>query len=284
MKRIITCIFLAMTISAFAGDFVKDAEPAILEVHYTRTEVTDTTKRESKFYKDPVMLRIGKNMSLFCGTKKLWSDSLGAINPDLELEIYFKTMDDNKKNGTHNLMGGYYWSYIYKNYPQGKVTEQAYFDGIRHRYEEDWEKQEWEITDSAKTIIGYECFKATTEFRGRKWTAWFTPEIPIQDGPWKLCGLPGLILEAYDTNRDYSFTADGIQQNGISDVGYMTYDNERGVSTCSRDKFLKDWWRFKNSNFAGKMRAAFGHKPHPEDFGKFVVNYDKEEIDYPHDL
>lgn len=154
MKRIVTCIFSILTISAFAGDFVKDAEPAILEVHYTRTEVTDTTKRESRFYKDPVMLRIGKNMSLFCGTKKLWSDSLGAINPDLELEIYFKTMDDNKKNGTHNLMGG----------------------------------------------------------------------------------------------RDYSFTADGIQQNG------------------------------------GKMRAAFGHKPAPEDFGKFVVNYDKEEIDYPHDL
>ena len=284
MKRIITCIFLAMAISAFADDFVKDAEPAILEVHYTRTEVKDTTKRESKFYQDPVMLRIGENMSLFCGTKRLWDDSLSAVNHKLEFELYIKECNDNAKNGTHNLLCGYYWSYIYKNYPQGKVTEKAYFDGIRRRYEEDWEKQDWKITDSVKTIIGYECFMATAEFRGRRWTAWFTPEIPIQDGPWKLCGLPGLILEAYDTNRDYSFTADGIRQNGISDVGYMAYDEDGGVYKCSRDKFLNDWWRFANSNFAGKMRALFGHKPHPEDFGKFVVNYDKEEIDYPHDL
>lgn len=285
MKRFLMYhIFVFATMLASADDFVKDAEPAILEVHYTRIEMTDTTKRESRFHKDHVMLRIGKSMSLFCGTKRLWNDSLETVNHALAFELYIKECETNKKNGTHDLMCGYYWPYIYKNYPEGKVTEKAYFDGERRRYEEDWEKPEWEITDSVKTVIGYECFKATAEFRGRKWTAWFTPEIPIQDGPWKLCGLPGLILEAYDTSHDYSFTAEGIRQNGISDVGYMAYDEKMGVYKCSRDKFLNDWWRFKNSNFAGKMRAAFGHKPQPEDFEKVVVNQDREETDYPHDL
>lgn len=41
----------------------------------------------------------------------------------------------------------------------------------------------WEIGDSVKTLLGYECVIATADFRGRSWTVWFTPEIPIDDGP-----------------------------------------------------------------------------------------------------
>ena len=57
MKQLIYMLFLFAVATASAKDYVKDAEPAILEVHYTRIEVTDTTKRNSHFFKDPVMLR-----------------------------------------------------------------------------------------------------------------------------------------------------------------------------------------------------------------------------------
>ena len=66
----------------------------------------------------------------------------------------------------------------------------------KYFYEEPLHEWDWEISDSTKTILGYECIEATTMFNGRKWTAWFTPEIPLDAGPWKLEGLPGLIMEA----------------------------------------------------------------------------------------
>lgn len=271
--------------TGLAREPVIDAEPSLLEVHYIRTQITDTTRRSEHFLKDPVMLRVGKTKSLFCGSKRLLVDSLRAVNPDLEFALYRQTMDNNRQNGTHNLPSGYYGSYIYKNYPEGKVTEKCHFDMEQRQYEEEWEKPRWEISDSSKNILGYECFKATTEFRGRHWTAWFAPEIPLSDGPWKLCGLPGVILEAYDSYRDYSFTATAILQEGLSELGFMTYDERKGVMKSSRDKFFNSWWRFKNSNFAAKMNAMYGN---PANRGNVSDNkaplYDAEETDYPHDL
>lgn len=63
----------------------------------------------------------------------------------------------------------------------------------------------WNITTEAKKIAGYNCIKATATYRGRIWVAWFSPEIPLPFGPWKLHGLPGLILEASDTTNRYAY-------------------------------------------------------------------------------
>lgn len=80
-------------------------------------------------------------------------------------------------------------------------------------YTEDMPEIDWELSDDTKSILGYECQKATADFHGRKWTVWFSPEIPVMNGPWKLGGLPGLILEASDTSGLYTFSATGIQQS-----------------------------------------------------------------------
>jgi len=69
----------------------------------------------------------------------------------------------------------------------------------------------WDVTNDTKVIAGYKCNKATTSFRGREWIAWFTPEIPVSFGPWKLHGLPGLILECYDVTQRYRISAEGIK-------------------------------------------------------------------------
>jgi len=95
--------------------------------------------------------------------------------------------------------------------------------------------------------------------------------------------LPGLILEAYDTNHEYSFTATGLWQNGIPDVGYMAYDDKRGVRKQHRNKYFNDWWRYKNSNFGAKMNALYGNGKMPEKKDT-APKYDLEETNYPHDF
>ncbi len=63
-------------------------------------------------------------------------------------------------------------------------------------------EMEWTIAnDLTKNILGYECIMAQTDYHGRKWTAWFSPEIPVHEGPWKLHGLPGIVLRAEAGDR-----------------------------------------------------------------------------------
>ncbi|MDE6299757.1 MAG: GLPGLI family protein, partial [Muribaculaceae bacterium] len=90
--------------------------------------------------------------------------------------------------------------YIFRSKKDNKIKEYDDFAWDSWVYEESFEPQEWEIIpDSTKTILGYECIKAVCDYHGRHWTAWFAPEIPVSDGPWKLCGLPVLILGAEES-------------------------------------------------------------------------------------
>lgn len=89
-----------------------------------------------------------------------------------------------------------------------------------YRYDEPVEALDWRITEQTDTVAGYLCRKAVATFRGRTWEAWFAPEIPQAHGPWKLGGLPGLILKAADTEGLFRWTAIGLEQP----VGRMIHD------------------------------------------------------------
>ncbi|MBT8245471.1 GLPGLI family protein [Winogradskyella sp.] len=82
----------------------------------------------------------------------------------------------------------------------------------------------WTIHKEKKIIGNYECSKATTEFRGRKYTAWFTTKIPVDYGPRKFSGLPGLILEIYDDKGVYKAYASEIKINKYIDTEKVLND------------------------------------------------------------
>ncbi|MDR2084661.1 MAG: GLPGLI family protein [Bacteroidales bacterium] len=109
---------------------------------------------------------------------------------------------------------------VFKNYLQGQNTiiYRSPFDGPIYLYLDDYCKFNWNISSDLKEILGYQCQKATSNFRGRIWEAWFTNEIPISDGPWNFCGLPGLILAISDSEQHYSFTCIGIENTKVQIV------------------------------------------------------------------
>lgn len=83
---------------------------------------------------------------------------------------------------------------------------------------------DWQLESESKQISNLKCYKASGFFRGRKWIAWYTPEIPFSTGPWKLNGLPGLILEAYDVDKKFSFVAKNIKYGVIANLDIPTKD------------------------------------------------------------
>ena len=93
----------------------------------------------------------------------------------------------------------------------------------QYTYEED-RKMDWKILPETVKIGEYEAQKAETTFAGRKWYAWFTQDIPFQDGPYKFKGLPGLIVKVEDAKGDYSF--DLQQSKKITE--FPNFDNRGG--------------------------------------------------------
>lgn len=70
---------------------------------------------------------------------------------------------------------------------------------------------DWQITGKSKTVAEHQSFEATTTFRGRDYSAWFAPDIPVNAGPWKFSGLPGLILEVNDHDKQYNWYCQSIK-------------------------------------------------------------------------
>lgn len=76
-----------------------------------------------------------------------------------------------------------------------------------NHYKEPYPTQAWTIEAEQTTLLGHVCQKVTTRWRGRTFTAWFAADIPVQAGPWKFGGLPGLILKVEDADSLYRFEA-----------------------------------------------------------------------------
>lgn len=105
------------------------------------------------------------------------------------------------------------------------------FNGKENLYRDTLHAMHWSLRTDKKMIDNLECFKATTNYKGRDYTAWYCPAIPIPNGPWKLGGLPGLIIEAYEDHKDLYFHLSGIRYSDqlsvqkIQDRPYPGYNS-----------------------------------------------------------
>lgn len=114
-------------------------------------------------------------------------------------------------------------------------------------------KFNWKILNEKEKIGAYNAQKATTDFGGRKWTAWFSTELPFQDGPYKFSGLPGLIVKIEDEDKSYSWVLQGNKK--IADWEELSYTEKISgvglkVTDMPREKFEKTYSDFKKDPFA----------------------------------
>jgi GLPGLI family protein len=144
---------------------------------------------------------------------------------------------------------------VYNNYPViGKrtVTDQLI---KRFHYEEDMDVIEWALLDGDTIVLDYPCKKAICNYRAHLWKVCYTPEIPVALGPWKLHGLPGLILAASDDTGVFSFECIEIR----SDKKPMPVPNLSKSIKCTREE-IKSMQResFKNPEDFVKRYGAIG--------------------------
>lgn len=99
-------------------------------------------------------------------------------------------------------------------------------------------KMNWTIFPETKNIEGFKAQKATTQFGGRSWIAWFTNDIQIPDGPYKFCGLPGLILNIEDEEKTHIFKLVGSQK---LDYEPSLIDSKTKGVFITKEKFSQLW-------------------------------------------
>lgn len=181
-------LFLAM-----GAAIAQPADMAIAKVIYQFTHVDDSTQREKPRQEDMV-LYLGKDGSLYRSiaheeSMPLLHQAKGGTTDTFDIleESAAKIFIDGKLHSVERIIDNMYI-----------IAEEA-------------PTIDWEVSDETGAIGGYTVQKATASFRGRDYTAWFAPEIPFPYGPWKLHGLPGLILAAEDSKEDVLFGYNGFE-------------------------------------------------------------------------
>ena len=235
-------LFMALAVHASAQKDVLDH--ASMKCMYRATKLKDTL--DVAFYEDLLILQIGPKVSKCFSYYTFQNDSLRQTPEGKRQasELFNRALADfHKHRDRSRFLNSFPRSrtvtIVYKNHPAGAITVT---DGLREdqvTYCDTLNAQQWTMTDSTREVLGYTCQQATADFRGRHWTAWFATDIPVSDGPWKLSGLPGLILEAYDKGHQYTFTAVGLERIAEEPIVFTRRGGKNSYRTVDRRAFLK---------------------------------------------
>lgn len=232
MNKAITIIIFSTLF--FGHIYAQHITHASCEVQYVTTCIKDTIKNE--VLTDTFCLRYNSTKSLFFNKEVFTMDSLKRN----DIETWRKKCSlDNIESQKVKANLSYY---VFLDQKEGTYMYEELIGTNKYRYTENIPSLEWKITNEKKYIGGHKCKKATTTFRGRTYIAWFATDIKEQFGPWKLCGLPGLILEAHDTKEQYCFKfldihpSDGIIEKPTGNAFKTTFE----TFTIEKQKYLEN--------------------------------------------
>lgn len=224
MKKLLINFFLIVGIVTFAQNkrfiyeykFISDST----NVDDVKTEMMflDTTKDGSKYYSYTVFN----------------SDSIMKV--DLEKQLA-ATGSINVKS---DMQKGSVRYSVTKTYPDYKINLHRRLGMDAYNISDD-RKINWKILPEKEKIGEWNAQKAEADFAGRHWTAWFSTEIPIQDGPYKFRGLPGLIVKIEDKTGSHKMELKGIKNiTGNVDINVFEV-KEIAVNSKQFQKVLKEY-------------------------------------------
>lgn len=218
-------------------------------------------KSDIKSRKDIIRLELHPESS-FCYSYHTWMTDSLEMEPNGEkiwYEMFFSWYRGNR-TGAENGDQGYphkrsTWQ-IVKNHSDDMMKVFDCFDQQDYQYADSLlMPQNWVITDSISNINGYDCQLATCSYHGREWQAWFSTELPWHDGPWKLSGLPGLIVSASDAQGFYQFNLKDIYP-----ISSPLKPWAKKPKKTTREKFLKENFEYLKQLDGGGITAQFGIK------------------------
>lgn len=199
-------LLFGITALLFSSVKAQKADTIRAKATYGFIHIKDTLNRD-KVDTEEMVLLLGHNTSAYL--------SLDKINFDLKRK---KDIEEQIKNSIPGKMSINISSNpkkvtqdeLYLYIPEKKlITKKRLVNN--YLIEEVLPEMNWTISADTSTISGLKCQKASTHFKGRDYTAWFCPDLPFQNGPWKLNGLPGLIVAAHDTKNEVVFQFLGFE-------------------------------------------------------------------------
>lgn len=224
----------------------QQTEVALARVIYEFRHINDTLQPD-KPHREEMVLYIGQEVTRY------GSYATERINQQIK-----KQMDDPTFDGNLTITGS------------GSTTRESYYArpsdhvfkqlnsviGERYVIDETYPIIDWQLIDTSKTIGGYTAQKAIGFFKGREYTAWFTTEIPFQAGPWKLLGLPGLVLEAADSRNEVLFAYAGFETLAAGDATVGLPDNAIATSKKALDKLVAAYQKNPQAAMSARSKAG----------------------------
>lgn len=213
-------LFIFQAQARQTGPSLKDQ--VTLKVFYTYSHVKNL-KEPNNVWKEDMLLLIGNKASLYTSYDKLKERTKNKKAAEDHYKVFTNGM------APYRISFSKDWTtteYI-RPFDNSEFLIQEYL-GRYFWYKEKIVDAKWELKSGTKTLLGYKCKMAEAVFLGRKWQVWYTEDIPVNTGPWKLGGLPGLILEARDDSGKVSMMASAIEGSQVKDEN-ITYDKNYNV-------------------------------------------------------
>ncbi len=219
------------------------------EFYYDYNYQRDSSDSNSEKYQE-MILQVGKRHSEFCSVNSLRTDSVMLALDGLSRSVAINKLVSVYQESPTGTLCEYY---VYKDFPdKNQINFTANMGAESSISVKEKASFDWKYVEGDTTILTYSCQKAICSYGGRDYIAWFTPDIPISDGPYKFSGLPGLIVRLSDINKEHIFQLYKVKEsNNNSEMFFIRKDDLSETTPQGYCKALKRYQHDKYMKWGG---------------------------------